>query len=120
MEPITRVGMRDKVVKMNTTEIPCMSYCPHCGSGPMDGATQVEITDSENDMAQKKPKNGDYSLCGYCGEIYVFSIPNPDSPVTLRLATDAEMEVLKADKEQWELIQVLSKDFKSKNQRFRA
>lgn len=112
-EPISRVGKRDKSVKLNSKQIECHSYCPHCGGGPMDGATHVDYAEEGQHEAQTPtPKPGDMSICCYCGEFFVYD----GDPLVIRRPAPGEIERLKqaTDPQEWKLWQYVAENIRKR------
>lgn len=71
--------------KLKTLVVPD-DYCPWCDA-LLDRRSATASTD--DDTAERAPKDGDYSICVHCAQICVY-----DSELKMRRATDTELFVL--------------------------
>lgn len=93
-----------------SAEIPGIkAHCPHCGYGPLDGATctTMQSTDeARNNLAGiidppvVTPKAGDISICWKCKALLVYATVN--GKLTVRAMNRRELKKLKSQSEKWD------------------
>lgn len=110
----------NKVVRISASVVLPISDCCHtCGYGPLNGATGVQEgseaevysetggwRDPLNPPKPMQPTKGSVSICGRCGELMIFDVDTAGR-LGVRLPVDCEITELKANIEQWELLERL-------------
>lgn len=103
-----RIGARElKLTHVEQHELPAAShcYCPHCGQGPMDGVTGIQLQiegtpDQPRADIDFTVRAGTKSLCVFCGTMVIFQ-EDADGKLSLREMNREDIREMKRDLDNW-------------------